>query len=236
MRQKVLEHIRRQVLASYAAIAAEFDVTRQNPWEEFRHFEAFVRHGGRVLDLGCGNGRLYEMAKPKEVDYLGVDHNSRLLEKARARFPDARFELADMMDLRLPEEAFDNVFCIAAFHHVPSKELRQKVVDDIYNALKPDGIFILTAWNLFQPKYLKPLVKAVLSFVLHFGFKYAWNDVWIKWGGYPIPRYYHAFLPAELLSYFSDKRWEFEDFYFTKKGNRVSFWRSFNLVLIVRKK
>lgn len=236
MRQKVIDHVREKVKASYDAIAKEFYETRRFPWEEFNHFLAYTRHGTRVLDLGCGTGRMYEFLKRKNVEYLGVDHNSTVLEIARKTYPDACFELADMMDLHLPEEAFDNVFCIAAFHHIPGKKLRQKVAEDIYDTLKPDGVLILTVWNLFQFKYLANLLRAVAHFILHLGFKYSWNDLWVKWGDYPISRYYHAFLPAELLSFFPKEKWKIEDFYFAKKGDRVSFFRSFNLVLIARKR
>jgi SAM-dependent methyltransferase len=197
---------------------------------------AYTKHGGTVLDLGCGNGRLYEFLKPKKVRYLGIDHNSHLLDKARKSYPEARFQLADMTDMDLPEGGFDNVFCIAAFHHIPGKTMRKKVAKSIHRSLKPDGILILTVWNLFQFKYFKALLKAVLICILHLGLKTAWNDLWVKWGDYTIKRYYHAFLPKELLKYFPSKNWEIEEFYFTRKGSRVSFLRSFNLVLIARKK
>lgn len=235
MRQKIIRQIQEKLKASYSAIAGEFDRTRKVPWEEFHHFFAYVRHGSKVLDLGCGNGRLFEALKGKKVQYLGVDHNSHLLEIARQNYPETRFGWTDIMDMNLEKEAFDSIFCIAAFHHIPGKKMRQKVVRDIHQTLKTDGVLILTVWNLFQWKYLKAFLRAILSFVLHLGFRYAWNDLWIRWGDYPLRRYYHAFLPAELLAYFPETDWELEEFYFTRKGNRVSFWRSFNLVLIVRK-
>ncbi len=235
MRQKVIDQINEKLKSSYAAVAREFYITRKTPWEEFHHFLGYVRHGARVLDLGCGNGRFYEFLKPKKIDYYGIDHNAHQLEVGREMYPEARFELADMMDLHLPEEAFDNVFCIASFHHIPGKKTRKKVLDSIHKTLRTDGILILTVWNLFQFRYLFDILKGFLSCLLHLGLKTAWNDVWIKWGDYPIKRYYHAFLPKELIRYFDSGKWKIEEFYFTRKGNRVSFLRSFNLVLIVRK-
>lgn len=237
MKRRYIHLIQEQLKASYSAIADEFDATRQKPWEEFHHFLGYVRHGSQVLDLGCGNGRLYGALAGRGVDYLGVDHNSQLLEKAQAAYPEARFALADMMDLHfLPEEAFDTVFCVAAFHHIPGRSARREVLEQIHRALKPDGVLIFTVWNLFQWKYVGALLKSIVSWALHLGLKYAWNDLWIQWGNYPIKRYYHAFLPSELRRYFENGSWEIEEFYFTRKGARVGFWRSFNLVVIARKK
>jgi hypothetical protein len=65
---------------------------------------------------------------------------------------------------------------------------------------------------------------------------YAWNDLWIDWKGHADRRYYHAFLPGELKRIFSEEAWELEDWYFSRKGNRVKFLQSFNLVLVARKR
>jgi len=231
-----IKEITDTVKASYSQFAEQFDQTRKQQWPEFDHFLAYTKKEAKVLDLGCGNGRLYEFLKQKEVAYLGIDHNSQLLELARKNFPEARFEQNDLMDLELEDEAFDNVFCIAAFHHVPSKTMRRKVLEDIHRALKPGGILILTTWNLFQWKYLGQFLKAVGRCFLTLGTRGAWNDFWIKWGNYPLRRYYHSFLPGELMALFSQKKWKIEEFYFTRKGKRVRWFRSFNFVLIARKK
>lgn len=236
MRKKFTESITEKVKASYSQFAGEFDQTRRQQWPEFDHFLAYTRKHAKVLDLGCGNGRLYDFLQPKEVTYLGIDHNSHLLDLARKNFPEAKFQLDDIMDLDLEEEAFGNVFCIAAFHHVPTKKMRKKVLTDIHKTLKPDGVLILTVWNLFQPKYLGQLLKAMLRCILTLGLKGSWNDLWIKWGDYPLKRYYHAFLPGEFQALFEENSWEIEELYFTRKGKRVRWFRSFNTVLIVRKK
>jgi 2-polyprenyl-3-methyl-5-hydroxy-6-metoxy-1,4-benzoquinol methylase len=226
----------KKVRDSYTSFAHEFDQTRQAPWPEFDHFLAYTRKHAKVLDAGCGNGRLADFLKPKEVSYLGIDHNSALLEAAQTNHPQAQFELADMADLKLEEEAFDNVYCIAAFHHLPTKKLRKKVLADFHKTLKPDGILILTVWNLVQMKYAAEWLRACFQALTTLGLKGSWKDLWIKWSHYPLKRYYHAFLPQELRKLFSDTDWEIEEFYFTRKGKRVKFLRSFNMIIIAKKR
>lgn len=235
MRKKYTEKIREQVKQTYGEIASEFDQTRKGPWEEFKHFLRYVKRNDKVLDLGCGNGRLYDFLESKKVDYLGIDNNSALLKKAKENFPAAKFQLADMVDLDFPDKNFDMIFCIAAFHHIPGPQLRKQATKEMHRVLKKNGVLILTVWNLFQWKYVKNLLKSIISFILHFGLKYAWNDLWVKWKDHSSKRYYHAFLPNELLRYFRNKKWKIEDFYFVRKGSRVKFWRSFNICLIARK-
>lgn len=236
MRKKHSDTIRRQVKKVYSVIADEFDKSRRAPWQEFEHFLDYVSSGDKVLDLGCGNGRLFDFLKGKNIHYTGIDQSAELLEKARKQHPHATFQEGDMVDIKAGDQQFDALFCIAAFHHVPSRKLRAKAVKEMHRVLKKDGIVILTVWNLFQWKYTRNWLEALFSFLICLGQKYAWNDLWIEWSKNPIKRYYHAFLPGELRRYFKKGKWEVKDFYFVRSGYQVKFWRSFNQILIVRKK
>lgn len=235
MRKKLTEQIRAQVNKAYEAISDEFDQTRKNKWFEFEYFSEYIKPRSKVLDIGCGNGRLYEILEAKKIDYLGIDNSQALIEKAKINFPEARFEYGDMVHLDLSDNNYDVIFSIASFHHIPGKKLRQETADGINRVLKPEGILILMVWNLFQWRYLRPLLISITSFICHLGLKYAWNDLWIKWGDNRLKRYYHAFLPKELLKYFQNGNWKIEELYFSKKGNRVKFLSSFNICLIVKK-
>jgi SAM-dependent methyltransferase len=235
MRKKLTEQIRQKVTKAYEEISDRFDQTRKSQWPEFEYFLKYIEKHSKVLDLGCGNGRLYGLLRSKKVDYLGIDNSRSLIEKASVNQPDAKFRYGDMVDMDLPDESYDAVFSIASFHHIPGKKLRRETINGINRILKPDGILILMVWNLFQWQYIKPLLLSMISFILHFGLKYAWNDLWIKWGDLPLKRYYHAFLPGELSSYFKGGDWKIEELYFSRKENRVKFLKSFNICLIVKK-
>ncbi|HCW31190.1 TPA: hypothetical protein DGD59_00485, partial [Candidatus Collierbacteria bacterium] len=50
---------------------------------------------------------------------------------------------------------YDYIFCIAVFHHLPTKKDQLFVLNQIKRHLKPRGKILITAWNLWQPKYLK---------------------------------------------------------------------------------
>lgn len=235
MRKKFIDKIKGDLKKAYDAIAEEFNQSRKNQWPEFENFKKYIKNNSKVLDLGCGNGRLLDTLGDKKIDYIGIDTSSSIIEKAQANRPDAKFQLGDMANLDFPNKNFDIVFSIASFHHIPDKKLRQDVIIDINRVLRTDGLLILMVWNLFQWKYIKAFIGSIFSFIIHLGLKYSWNDLWIKWGDYPIKRYYHAFLPSELLNLFKNNKWGVEEFYFVKKGTRVKFWQSFNICLIARK-
>ena len=181
----------------YNLIAEEFSRSRDKLWEELRFLDGYVGESERVLDLGCGNGRLYELFRKKNIDYYGIDISERLIEIAKKRYPQAKFWAADALNLPFFDNFFDKVISIAAFHHVPSKQSRLKFLKEVKRVLKPDGTFILIVWNLngFNKSltFLKYGLKKVLKrSSLDFG------DAFLPWGE-EILRYVHRFSKGELI-------------------------------------
>ncbi|MCX6739802.1 MAG: class I SAM-dependent methyltransferase [Candidatus Parcubacteria bacterium] len=146
----------------YNEIAKDFSQTRYDIWPEFEYFKGYLHDGQEVMDLGCGNGRLLELLKDYKVDYLGVDFSENLIREAQAKWPDKKFKVADLAELGNSKEKFDLIFCVATLHHIPSDKLRQQILVNIKNSLKPDGKLLMTNWNLWQSKYLKYIIKHTL--------------------------------------------------------------------------
>lgn len=92
--------------------------------------------GERILDLGCGDGRLTERLAAMGADVVGVDASREMVEAARKRGLDARVMPAESLVF---ENEFDAVFSNAALHWVlhPARALA-----GIHFALKPRGRFV----------------------------------------------------------------------------------------------
>lgn len=56
--------------------------------------------GKSVLDVGCGQGDLYEWLSSRgvRVRYTGIDITREMVEVARKRFPNGRFRVADVLE------------------------------------------------------------------------------------------------------------------------------------------
>lgn len=64
--------------------------------DDYRYMKFLVPEGARVLDLGCGTGRLLATLKPSQG--VGVDFSPAMIEEARRLHPELTFVLGDAED------------------------------------------------------------------------------------------------------------------------------------------
>ncbi len=63
---------------------------------EARLADAMAPRGARILDVGCGQGRLGSYLAARGHRVVGVDLDPHLIERARDACPDATWEIADL--------------------------------------------------------------------------------------------------------------------------------------------
>lgn len=96
--------------------------------------------GGRVLDLGCGNGALTKKLADAGFRAFGLDASQSLLETARASYPELTFLDGDAVNFAL-DEPVDAVFSNAVFHWIDESR-QQDMLDCVFRAMKPGGAFV----------------------------------------------------------------------------------------------
>jgi len=199
MRQKKAQKTLEDVQKTYNEIAGEFSASRMALRHDFENYAEYFKNGQKIVDLGCGNGRLLMLLKEKinNFDYIGIDNSDELLKEAQKNFPDAKFIHGDQLQIPLHDESCEVLCNIRAFHHIPSKKLQQKALQEMQRVLKPEGLLILTCWNLWNRKQFKFIVKATIKSLLNLG-KTSYKDTQIPWGKGKITRYYYAFTYREL--------------------------------------
>jgi ubiquinone/menaquinone biosynthesis C-methylase UbiE len=100
--------------------------------------------GSRVVEVGCGTGKLTELLAAHGLEIDAVDPGSRMIEVARRRVggsPLVRFHVARFEDVELPERSFDALFSATAFHWVDPTIGWRKAA----SLLKPGGLLALLA-------------------------------------------------------------------------------------------
>ena len=108
--------------------------------------EALPASVERVLDLGCGDGRLLALVlevRPGVVEGVGLDNSPPMIELARERFAGEPRVEVQPHDLRQPLPdlgTFDVVVSGFAIHHL-AHERKQALFAEVASALRPGGVF-----------------------------------------------------------------------------------------------
>lgn len=195
-------------MVDYNAYAKTFSESRKNmKWEEIEYFLSFLWsiENKKILDVGCGNGRLLSWVVVPKENYIGIDKSTWLLDEAKILHPWYEFHEFDMQDIwknnLLQKERFDVIFLIASFHHLETLESRKNVLQNVYNLLKKDGCICMTNWALESPLNKKKYEK---SFIDGSENQFWSKDFSIKIGDFA--RYYHSFTLQEL-EYLMKETW-----------------------------
>ncbi len=106
-----------------------------------------VQDGSRVIEPGCGTGRLTkiiaERIGPRGV-VLASDISAKMVEKARGRlegYSNVQLTCGTIEDAMREPSSFDAVICYNVFPHFDDK---YAVVTKLCSALKPSGLFVVS--------------------------------------------------------------------------------------------
>lgn len=220
----------------YNKIAEHFSSKRFYIWEEIKTLiEPYIKEKDKILDLGCGNGRLIELFRDKDIEYIGVDNSKRLIEIAKEKYPHYKFLVSEAINLPFEDSYFNKVISVAVLHHIPSKEFRLKFLEEAERVLKPNGILILTVWNLWQRKIAWNLLFKYTIFKIFGKSKLDFKDVFYPWkdsqGKILIQRYIHCFTKKELKELAKKAGFKIKEIGFIDRGNT----KKANIYLVAQK-
>lgn len=143
--------------------------------------------GERILDLGCGDGRLTERIAATGAEVVAVDASPAMVEAAGRRGLDARVMSADALAF---DAEFDAVFSNAVLHWV--LEPRQAIAG-IHRALRPAGRFVAEFGGAGNVTLVCDALSAVLA---RRGHDFATLSPWY----FPSPAEYSSLLRAAGFS------------------------------------
>lgn len=177
----------------YENEASAWNTTRGEIWEQPVIDFTNKLNNGCLLDLGCGNARLYQILEKKEIDYLGVDPSKSFIALDQKKYPKAKFQVSDGLTLNYSDK-FNYVLSLAVLHHIPGDQLQQQFMNNIYKSLKPNGQIFLSVWNRWQNRYQK-YFKTKKPFT-----DMEDSDLLVPWKNTKHSRFIHAFTETELYN------------------------------------
>ena len=192
MKQETAQKILKKTKANYDELAVAWDRTRQYLWPGSEEFLKYIKDGDKILDAGCGNGRLVKLFDHVNIDYTGIDNSEELIKIAKNNFPEKSFFVGDVLKLPFPNGSFTVIFCWAVLHHLPGKKLRKQALLELKRVLKPGGILILMNWHYSSPKMMARLAKFSLAKIMGKS-ELDFGDVYLDFNNQGVKRYIHLF-------------------------------------------
>jgi ubiquinone/menaquinone biosynthesis C-methylase UbiE len=137
-------------------------VELDNPFTQTNRADAIVRNlelrpGMKVLDVGCGPGRLTipiarEVTQQGEV--VGLDVQAGMLRRAQekaqaAKLTNIRFLQAGVGEGQLEQGQYDRALLVTVLGEIPD---RGRALKEIFEALKPGGMLCVTE-VIFDPHF-----------------------------------------------------------------------------------
>jgi SAM-dependent methyltransferase len=113
---------------------------------------------GRVLEIGCGAGRITGYLGARGGDVLGVDISPAMVEYCEQLYPELSFAVMDLNDLRDLEDGSRELI-VAEYNvlGVLDHAERQRVLVELRRILSDNGILLFSAHNhAFLPKIARP--------------------------------------------------------------------------------
>jgi 2-polyprenyl-3-methyl-5-hydroxy-6-metoxy-1,4-benzoquinol methylase len=135
------------VYKDYEKIADWFDQHRAREFFEKPYLDTVISHfkpNAKILDLGCGMGEpIAQYLIAQEYDVVGVDGSAKLIHLAQQRYPQARWIVQDMREIRLNQK-FNAIIMWHSLFHL-SVEDQKKMFLIIADHLHHDGILLFTS-------------------------------------------------------------------------------------------
>jgi SAM-dependent methyltransferase len=112
---------------------------------DLARFAPLVTPDARILDYGCGYGRLCrELRAAGFVNLTGVDPAKRMLERARAENPGVAFRVIAEAGLPFHDASFDAVVLFSVLTCIVSDGGQRAVIGEIARVLRPGGIVYIS--------------------------------------------------------------------------------------------
>ncbi|MGO4222721.1 class I SAM-dependent methyltransferase [Lysobacter sp. TAF61] len=152
MREMILTS--QSVLEGYDAVCELYayvpPMSHWRAWEfgAYAHFSL----SGRVLDVGCGDGRYFSLVWPNVDDVTGVERDEGVADAGVRSGVYKAVHVANAHEIPEPDESFDHAFANCSLEHMDQLD---EVLAEILRCIKPGGTLLCSVvtdrflhWNL----------------------------------------------------------------------------------------
>jgi SAM-dependent methyltransferase len=107
-----------------------------------------LKPGSRMLDYGCGYGRVAALLSEQGYQVAGVDASAAMVEKARGLYPWLSFQRIDPPRVPFPDDHFDAAVLFAVLTCVPEDNDQKDLIAELHRVVRPGGLLYVSDYWL----------------------------------------------------------------------------------------
>jgi ubiquinone/menaquinone biosynthesis C-methylase UbiE len=103
-----------------------------------------VQLGDKVLELGPGPGLSTDLLRRSPSHLMAIEIDGKLAHALRSRLQNSNVEvvIGDATAMPFADCQFSGSASFTMLHHVPSAELQDRVLREVWRVLEPGGMFV----------------------------------------------------------------------------------------------
>jgi ubiquinone/menaquinone biosynthesis C-methylase UbiE len=98
---------------------------------------------GKILDIGCGWGRLFPLYEARMLEISAIDISEKMVSEARKKYPKAEIVESEAELLPFKDDIFDYAVCLGVF----DATMQNIALSEMLRVLKVNGTILFTGKN-----------------------------------------------------------------------------------------
>jgi len=146
---RLLVNLNKRKMAIYTTEITSETITSDNPIHQRllkAYYAAMPYIHGKILEVGCGEGRGIRLLKNKTSEYVALDRHQAVLDKLQKEHPKVKFLQKIVPPFTgISDNEFDVVIAFQVIEHIKKDRL---FLQEIQRVLKPGGKAIISTPNI----------------------------------------------------------------------------------------
>ena len=98
-----------------------------------------IKGGEKILEAGCGAGRVYFHYKKRGFDIKGIEYSKSAVENILNKDSTSEVVEGSITDLPYEDSSFDTILAFGLYHNIEDEKALQKSFDETRRVLKQGG-------------------------------------------------------------------------------------------------